>query len=373
MTNWSITVGRDEILRVTELLTAHRPSEIDGEGVFVRSANGHRVWSVQSEGVMWEVDGAPCSDHLAPRCLPDRLVWNARHFAFTDGTLDITIDIPDDSVARARCELGEVIIDLPRQTEVPRVPMYFQAGAVIGVSAAQLHDLCRRAYIAPVAPSDAPVPTAMLFAEDGEIAIGVDWSVRGCARSTYRIPAAVEGEASRPVRLSTLMELLGAVDLDEDIVIEVPRAAHVPMVVSGDHYRLVLDPVPNRVARHHDRLEEVLTGIVGSEVRTLDTCEFAVALGGSTIHVDVVDAPSESIRMTTDVCAGLRESVELFEQINESNSGLANARFWFEDGVVRARTEVPVAAMNEVANVLRELERQVRGFDVFLSGYGIGA
>ena len=77
--------------------------------------------------------------------------------------------------------------------------------------------------------------------------------------------------------------------------------------------------------------------------------------------------------MTTDVCAGLRESVELFEQINESNSGLANARFWFEDGVVRARTEVPVAAMNEVANVLRELERQVRGFDVFLSGYGIGA
>ena len=57
MSVWSISVDREEIEAVCDVLANLAPLETQGEGVWVRSINGTRVWSVATGKTHWEVDG----------------------------------------------------------------------------------------------------------------------------------------------------------------------------------------------------------------------------------------------------------------------------------------------------------------------------
>ena len=366
MTNWSITVTREELSAVCDLLCAHRPTEVAGEGVWVRSVDGHRVWSVRTDDVTWEVTGTPIDSPLAPRCLPDRLVWNARQFTMLDGSVEVTIEIPDDLVALAHSAVGRCVIDLPRGTEVPRLPRYFEEAATATTSVATFVDLVRRAHVAPWAPEGAPVPTAFLVVDDGEVLVHVDWTIRGGARSTYGAPARTTGEAVRPVRLSALVDLLQFVDDATELTVVVPKHDTVPLVVTGAGWRFALDPVAHGVARLHDQLEDALRSACDGFVHVVDTGEFTVDVDGRRIHVELVDSPDEAIRCTTAVCVDLEPTLELLSQLNEFNASMRTVRLWLGEGTVWARADVPIASIDDIGAVLHAIDRQVRGFDVFL-------
>ena len=188
MTNWMIETDRDELFAVGDLLSTCRPNEFDGEGVWVRSVNGHRVWSVRTGDVLWEVTGAPVSDPVDPRCLPDRLIWNARQIAGRDGggDLSIAIEIPDEQVAVVHSEDARCIVDLPRQTTVPRMPMYYEYGATATLTVGRMIELVRRAYISPQG-LEGPGPVAFLVIR----------AARSRSRSTGRVSAGTARRRSR--------------------------------------------------------------------------------------------------------------------------------------------------------------------------------
>lgn len=377
MSDWSFTVGRDELFAVGDLLSAHRPAEIAGEGVWVRVEGGRRVWSVRTDDVVWEVDGAAVDRPLPARCLPDRLVWNARLFTVLDGTVEVTIEIPDDEVAIAQSEVGRCVIDLPDHTEVPVVGAPDDDAATAMTAVATVLDLVRRAAIAPWAPEGAPHPTAILAVEDDEVLIGVDWTVRGGARSTYGAPAtttgAGTGTATRPVRLSAFIDLLSNVDPEGDLTIVVPRDRTEPLLVIGEGWRVALDPIPSGVLVHREHLGHVLSEEFGSRVLAVEDSAFAVQLAERTVVVELVDRPDEAVRCSTAVCTDIVESFEVMRQLNESNASVGAARMWIADGTVWATIEVPIATIDDICAVVRGLDHRVRGFDVFLGGLGVEA
>lgn len=373
MSAWSITVDRTELFKVGDVLGSYAPTEVEGEGVWVRSVNGFRVWSCRTSGVLWEVTGDPCTERLDPRCLAGRLVWNARAFAMFDPDVEVTIEIPDGEVATATSSVGRSVVDLPRESVVPQYPMYVTEAASARIGVGSFVDLLQRSYMTVPAADGAPSPTPYLFVRDGEILVHLDWSVRDGFRTTQAVRADTTGEGTRPLRLSPLLDLLQYIDTDGELTVVVPKDPSVPLLVAGDGFRFALDPVLDGAARHHDHLERVLRDSTNGGCRTLEQGQYSVDVGERTVHVELVDLPTETIVLTTCVCDGVEETAELLAQINHTNAGLSGARLWVTDGVVWARSELPVASIDGIDAALRALDRQLQGFEVLFGGFGVGA
>ena len=73
------------------------------------------------------------------------------------------------------------------------------------------------------------------------------------------------------------------------------------------------------------------------------------------------------ISICTEVCRDVELNLELLTQINETNAALVGSRLWTKDNVVWAGFDLPVSAVGELEQAIEALDRQLTGFDVFLT------
>ena len=73
------------------------------------------------------------------------------------------------------------------------------------------------------------------------------------------------------------------------------------------------------------------------------------------------------------VLDGIEPTVDVLHQLNDVNAGLVGARVWLCDNVVVAGVDVPCSSISEIGGVIRQLDVQIDGLDVFLSALGAEA
>jgi hypothetical protein len=368
MSYWGFTVELEELLSVCAILGAIPPSETEGEGVWVRSVNGTRVWSASTNGTLWEVQGESVGVPIEARCLPGRLVWEARILAHTSENHEVTISIPDDIVCLVTSDVGSAVLDLPRETEIQTYPMYVADQASAKTTVGALYDLIYRARMIPAGPSNDDFPDARLFIDELGISIYVDWSICNGSRTTCRIPAEVTGTTDRLVHMGVIFGVIRDLDRDLEITIRVPVQAGIPLLVEGEEFRVAVACTATGALRHHEQVQATLLAMNGFRTRTVDTGKFFVASSSRDFAVELIDRPIETLSVHTEVCRDVPLSLELLTQLNETNSSLIGSRMWVIDDVVWAGLELPVSAIDDLAQAIRALDHQLLGFDVFLSG-----
>lgn len=368
MSEWKFTADLQELETVCKLLAFSPPSETEGEGVWVRTVNGVREWSVCSDGTMWEVRGDLAEGPQATRCIPSRSIWDARIFALTSSSREVEFSIPDDLVCVVNSEVGATVMDLPRETEIPGFPMYVTETASAATTVGALYDLLFRARTMPLGPSNDELPDARLFIEHDAISVFVDWSIRNGSRSTYRIPAQVVGEAESLLPMGSLFDLIREMDRDQDVTIRISGRDKRLILVEGEHFRAAVECMPTTADRHHDELLKALSAMRACRVRMVETGTFVLTTQLREFQVEVTDRPNDMITVRTEVCRGVPLSLELLTQINDTNAALAGARLWVHEGVVWAGLDISVSVIDELEVALRTLEQQLTGFDVFLPG-----
>ena len=369
MSVWSIVVERAEIESVCDVLGNLAPMETKGEGVWVRSINGRRVWSVASGSTHWEVDGIALDEPLEARCLPGRALWDALVFVRTASDNSVTFSIPDGIVCLVESEVGTSVIDMARELEFPQYPMYVADAASAKVTAGTFLDLLYRARAVPVGPSDDEYPDAQMFIEDGTISIYTDWSIRNGLRSTYRIPAETFGEGSCAPLMGAIYDMIREFDRDTELTVRIPVRPEIPLLIESEGFRAAVECKTAGVSRHHEELFKVLSNISGFNCHMVELGRFTLDTYSHMIQVELSDSPAETIRVHTEVCRNVPATLELLQQINESNCSLVGARLWHANDVVWGGFDLPCSAMDELEKSLRSLDRQLTGFDVFLSGF----
>ena len=369
MSIWSISVEGDEIESVCEVLGNRAPLETQGEGVWVRSVNGTRVWSVQTGKTHWEVDGITVDEPIEARCLPGRALWDALVFVRASTDVSVTFSIPDNIVCLVESEVGSSVIDLARELEFPQYPMYVADAGSAKVTAGAFIDLLYRARSVPVGPSDDEYPDAQMYIEDGCISIYADWSVRNGLRSTFKIPAETQGEAACAPLMGTIFDTIREFDRERELTIRIPARPEIPMLIETEKFRVAVECKTAGVVRHHEEIQKVLSGIKGFNCRVLELGKFSLDTPSRTIQVELVDKPAEMIRVYTEVCRNIPATLGLFEQINETNSSLIGGRLWHAEDVVWGGFDLPCSALGDLEKSLRSLDRQLVGFDVYLSGF----
>jgi len=369
MSVWSFTADMEELDLVCNLLAYVPPIETQGEGVWVRSVNGGRFWSVSTGNTIWEATGDPVEPPLEARCIPGRAIWEARILSTTSNNHEVTFSIPDDLVCLVESDVGSTVIDLPRQSELPTYPMYVVESASAKTTVGALFDLLFRARLVPIGPSNEEYPDAQMFIENGEISIYVDWSLRNAARSTYRIPAKTTGEANCSLLMGAIYDVIRELDRDLEVTLRVPARSDIPLLIESPLFRAAIACTSTGAIRHHDELRSTLGSFRGCESRTIDSGKFTLTTRTRTFHVELTDRPHETISVYTEVCREMPITLELLAQINETNAALVGARMWMVDDVVWAGLDLPISALCELHASIRDLDHQLTGFDVFLSGF----
>jgi hypothetical protein len=369
MSVWSISVDREEIEAVCDVLANLAPLETQGEGVWVRSINGTRVWSVATGKTHWEVDGIALDEPLEARCLPGRAIWDALIFVRSTPDITVTFSIPDNIVCLVESEAGTSVIDMARELEFPQYPMYVTDAGSAKVTAGAFLDLLYRARSIPVGPSEDEFPDAQMYIEDGCISIYTDWTVRNGLRSTYKVAAETHGEAVCSPMMGSIHDMLREFDRDTELTIRIPARPEIPLLIESEKFRTAIECKTAGAFRHHDEIFKVLSAINGYNCRFVELGKFIVDTYSHTIQIDLFDTPSEMIRVYTEVCRNIPATLELLQQINESNSSLVGARLWHTDDVVWGGFDLPCSAIGDLEKSLRSLDRQLAGFDVFLSGF----
>jgi hypothetical protein len=369
MSVWSIVVERAELESVCDVLGNLAPLETKGEGVWVRSINGKRVWAVESGSTHWEVDGIALDQPLEAKCLPGRALWDALVFVRTTTDVAVTFSIPDGIVCLVESEVGTSVIDMARELEFPQYPMYVADAASAKVTAGALFDLLYRARAIPVGPADEHYPDAQMYIENGTISIYADWSIRNGLRSTYKIPAETDGEASCAPMMIPIFEMIREFDRETELTIRIPVRSEIPLLIESENFRAAVECKTGGVNRHHDELLKVLSDINGFNCQVITLGKFTLDTYSQLINVELSDSPDETIRVYTEVCRNVPATLELLQQINESNCSLVGAGLWHANDVVWGGFDLPCSAMDELEKSLRSLDRQLVGYDVFLSGF----
>ena len=369
MSIWNFTANLEELELVCNLLAFVPPVETQGEGVWVRTVNGGRVWSVSTENTMWEVDGDPVEFPMETRCIPSRAVWEARIFAISSNNHEVEFSIPDDLVCLVTSDVGSTVIDLPRETEVPTYPMYVAESASATTTVGALYDLLFRARMVPLGPSNEEYPDAQLFIENNEISIFVDWSLRNASRSTYRIPAKVTGEANCSLLMGTIYDVIRESDREKEVTLRIPARSDMPVLIESGLFRAAVKCTSAGAIRLHEELSKSLSSMSSCQVRTIDSGKFVLATRTREFFVELGDRPDETISVHTEVCRDMPTTLELLSQINETNAALVGSRLWMTEDVVWAGLDLPASAMSELERAIRALDHQLTGFDVFLSGF----
>jgi hypothetical protein len=369
MSEWKFVAELEELELVCNLLAYVPPMETQGEGVWVRSVNGGRVWSVATDITIWEVHGDPVEFPIETRCLPSRAIWEARILALSSNNHEVEFSIPDDLVCLVTTDIGSTVIDLPRETEVPTYPMYVVESASATTTIGALFDLLFRARMVPLGPSNEEYPDAQLFIENNEISIFVDWSLRNASRSTHRIPAQVNGEANCSLLMGAIYDVIREMDRDKEVTLRIPARPDIPVLIESGLFRAAVKCTSTGAVRLHDELHKTLSSMSGCQVRAVDSGKFVVATRTREFTVELTDRPDETVSVHSEVCRDMPVTFELLSQINETNAALVGSRLWMVDEVVWAGLDLPASAMGELERALRALDHQLTGFDVFLSGF----
>lgn len=367
MNTWIIETNLEELELVCALLAPAPPDEIAGAGVWVRTTEDCRYWSVRNEHVTWEVVGDPVDRSQETRCLPARAVWEARILAMTSLAHEVVITIPDDLVCLVQCDSGSSVVDLPRESEPPSLPAHVNDAAVATVTAGALNDLLLRARCVPIGESNEQFPDAELIVADGEVAIFVDWTIRSGLRTSCRIPAETIGQAQRTLLMGHLWDLVHGLSRETELTLRVPDRPELPLLIETGLFRLAVRCLSVGASLYHDELAGVLGEVRGAKVRSVELGKFFVSTRTRIYQVDLVDRPRETISVCTEVCRDVPNSLEVLMQVNETNAAMVGSRLWISDGAVWAGFDLPVAAMESVERSITELERQVNGLDVYLS------
>jgi len=369
--SWTITPDRDELDRVAAVLGPCPPSEPEGDGVWVRHQAGVRFWEAARWPLVWQVTTPSVALELAPRCLPGRLVWHAAELARLAASETVTISIPDDRAALVESDAGSAAIDLPAAGHRPTLPRFVTEQASATVRLGDLSRLLDQARLHPVG-GDATRPSTTLAVDQGTLVASVDWSAHQGLRSTYRIPARATGQARCHLPTLDLVDLLRNLDGDEDVTIGFPSDPNTPLLVSTHSLRATVHRLEVGAARHHDDLGQHLADVTGAPCTALERGVFRIEHHEWPFIVELRDAPTETVCVTSTLARNVVESVHLWQELNALNARLIRARVWFHDGDVFGGLEVPYSGVDELGAALDSLCTQLDGFPEYLSGYVAG-
>jgi hypothetical protein len=373
MSAWSIDLDHEELNTVWRIFCRSLNVETQTDGLWVRTVNGRRVWSGTCGPLTWEVTGEASDVSLAPLCLPARLVWNAADLAFEADDRTVTIHSPDGIVGVANSTAGESVIDLPHPGELPSFPNYVTDQARVTLTRRELSLLFGRISFVPTGlehPNRVPVT---LIVESGRLAATADWSREGGLRTTQRVAATTAGEGSATVPLVYLSDLIREVDDDENITIRFPEDPDVPLLIEGADWRATSARRESDALRFHEQLGQALANATGTTTRTLDRGVFSATWRDRTIRVELHNTPTDTVRLSTVVIDTIEPTVEVLQQLNDVNAGLIGARVWLCEQVVVAGVDVPCSAIDDIGAVIRQLDAQIDGLDVFLAALGAEA
>ena len=366
---WTLTLERDELEQVTDLLAPCPPLETNSDGIWVRHQGGLRIWECESWPVTWQLHGARTTTELAPRCLPGRLVYHAAELATrsVDGT--VTVSIPDERVALAECDAGTVVIDLPNPDHKPHLPRFVTGSATVTTTVGDLRDLLTRARARPIGMDPDVRPLTAVSARPGTLQASLDWSRGGGLRSTHRIPATVNGEAESYVSAEAVLDLLKYQERDEDVTITFPADRTVPLLLDGHAFHASVARPETGVGRYVDEVGQALADLSGAPCRVVDG-GFRVRFADAEFRVTLHETPSEIVEITSVVCTDVAATTELLLQINALNRRPGTTRFWLDDDRVHAATEVPCDALESLHDRLTDLHASLEGVAVFLGALG---
>ena len=373
MSDWSIELDHEELRSVWRIFCRSLEVESPSDGIWVRTLDGRRVWSGSCGPLFWEVTGGVSTETLLPVCLPARLVWNAADLAFESDERTVTLFTPDGHVGVARSSAGESVIDLPFSDERPSYPRYIIDEATATLTRRNLAMLLTRISFAPHGcehPSRVPIN---LFVEDGKLAATADWSREGGLRTTQRVPATTAGESSARIPILYLTDLLREIDDDEVITLRFPEDPEVPLLIEGEDWRATSARKQTDARSFHEELGHALANATGTTVRTLDRGVFSTTWRHRTIRVELHNTPQDTVRVSTVLLDDIEPSVEVLQQLNDVNAQLVGARVWLLERVVVAGVDIPCSAIDDIGPVLRQLDVQIEGLDVFLAALGAEA
>lgn len=373
MSAWSVELDHEELHTVWRTFSRSLSTETQTDGLWVRSRDGRRIWSGSCGPLFWEVTGGVSPEPLSPRCLPARLVWFAAELAFDADDRCVTISTPDDSVGVASSTAGSSIIDLPVSAELRTFPSYITDVATATLTRMQLHRLLARiSFVPPGLEHPHRVPVSLIV-EDGQLAAFADWGIEGGLCTSQRVPATTRGTARSSIPLLHLLDLIREIEDDDIITIRFPEDVDIPLLIEGEGWRATTDRRETGAVRFHEQLGQALADATGATVRTLDRGVFTTAFRDRIIRAELHNTPIDTVRISTVVLDEIEPTVDVLEQLNDVNAGLVGARVWSRDGVVVAGVDLPCSSLGEIGGVIRQLDQQIDGLDVFLSALGAGA
>lgn len=365
--SWTVTLERDELDRVTDLVAPCPPVETEAEGVWIRHQGGVRIWECNSWPVVWQLQGARTSTDLAPRCVSSRLIWHALELATKSlsGTVELTV--PGPAFAEVRNEVGSGIIDLPRPERRPDIPRFVTPRATAVVTGGDLRDLLDRTRLLPIgAPRDAR-PATVVGARDGALMTSTSWAAARGLNSTFTVPARVTGDGRSAVSPDALYFLVRHLEADEDVTVTWPADDAVPLLVDGRDFRASVARIPSGAARFGEDVGQALADACGTSVRCVDAWRYEATFRDLPLSVELCDTPSETIRITTTLSDSIRLTPDVYAQVNALNVRLISACAWVtDDGWVMAGTDLPCRAIDELPDRLAEFHTQVSGYGTCL-------
>ena len=372
MSTWSTTVGRAELRRVTPILGSVAPFETDHEGVWVHTRNGRRYWSCRSARIVWEIEGDMTDEVFSPRCLPGRLIWHGLELANEAAEEEVTFSTPESIVGIVSTPQGSITIDLPISAgELPMLPSYVPFASTAKLESHKLYAIVNGAMHRPTGiGDDVPSAPVLLAVGNGEVATSVDWTAHNGLRSTFRYAAPTTGESTCEISARNLRNVLGEIDPEEEVTLGIPEDMNIPVIVEGDGWRVAIDQREAGASRHHDELGAALADATGETCRTLATGVLLARLGHRQIRAELHDLPIELVRLTTVILRDVDPSPELLDQLNSSNGSLVGVRLWLEGDIVVAGAEVAVSRIKDIGIDLKLMDRQLDGYDVYLSALG---
>lgn len=366
-------VSAEELAAVARLACAAAPNEVDGNGVWVHAKDGARVWTGAIDGLVWCYEGAATADH-PPMGLPARLIWAAAELAAGVETDRCRIRT-EGSVAIAEVADASVVIDLLSAAGAdPHLAEWTDSVASATSTVSRLRRALSQALTLPVGAdaSSASVDVALVIA-DGGLTLSADWPSAGRCRTTLTVPACCVGEASCELAAYPLMQFLGAVPAEDEVTVIASSDPDEPLTVEGPGWRAMVARRPTAVDRFSDELGQRIADASGERCFAISPTVFETVLAGRTIRVELHDEGLQVLRCSTVVVHGVDATPALYDQINDANAGMVGARLWYSSPhrSIIAATDLPAGRVEDLAGAFQGLVRQLDGFDVFLSCFGV--
>lgn len=369
------TITPQEILHIDAAM-ALGVSEATGDAVHLVLRDGERTWTVETrvgQFVSWMPAPANSLTESVHLPISDRIRW----FACDSGPGEL--GLADDRTVVVWNEDRSVAIDLvPFEGPAP-TPWEFHTRA----RASLPHDMFRRALgPARAQPTglgefEYPGPPMWLQIDGDGLALHVDWADFLASRSTIR--ARVDetlGGAMVAIPHQIIDLFLGTMEhAHEDIGPPLTVAigtAHArgrsadALLFETDSWRLVLWAVDVLVDRWARDVERMLAPF---EIGDRDPDQWALRVDGCSIRVRLHSGHPDTIRVSSHLGRGFRESLELLRELGALNAASQDVRFWLEEDTVWAAADLPCTRADELTDLVERVAHVSNGFAPLLAAY----